>query len=389
MKGEQKMTKSYEEGIAQICGIEASILFMHIKYWIERNRAEGKCFCEGRTWMYKTLAEFNKLFPYMSVKVISTALKKLIDNGFLIKDNFNKTRYDRTLWYALTDKAVAFGKKQDTENDGKAQDEPFCQKAKRNARKSTKQVDEKKTASGENASPIPSKEESKEKVKYNNNNYRVVVDKDNTQSCNPFSEDAREVLALLGKMREPSRRELTLYEKWREEYHISHDVILAACDMTGGASEPSFSYLSRIIDALHNEGICDIKEFESYKSKNEKHEMFCKDLFARMGESRIPSLAQRMRVKQFTDEYHIISDILNLAADRARHYSRPYEYFCKAATSLYESDVINNISDARDFLDRDSKTKAYSPCAHDGYARHNYTAEDLARIGVNLDDDEE
>lgn len=35
---------------------------------------------------------------------ITRALKRLVDDGWLIKDNFNANSFDRTSWYALSDK---------------------------------------------------------------------------------------------------------------------------------------------------------------------------------------------------------------------------------------------------------------------------------------------
>ena len=100
------MCKHYfDTAIAADVGINAAILYEHIKFWIDHNKKTGKNLKEGKHWMYNTQAELSEQFEYLSVKQVRTALAKLEAAGYIIKGNFNRSGYDRTGWYALGEKA--------------------------------------------------------------------------------------------------------------------------------------------------------------------------------------------------------------------------------------------------------------------------------------------
>lgn len=98
------MQHSFDIEIAKQYGIEEAVILNNIYYWIEKNRANGQHFYDGYYWTYNSVKAFNELFPYMSAKKIRNALKHLIDEEILITGNYNERAYDRTLWYALTEK---------------------------------------------------------------------------------------------------------------------------------------------------------------------------------------------------------------------------------------------------------------------------------------------
>jgi len=98
------MEHSFVIEIAQEYGVNAAIILNNISFCIEKNKANNDNFYDGRYWTHNTVAAFQKLFPYMTNKQIMTALKKLEDADIIITGNYNKSAYDRTKWYALTDK---------------------------------------------------------------------------------------------------------------------------------------------------------------------------------------------------------------------------------------------------------------------------------------------
>lgn len=94
-------------GVAQLVGTNAALILENISYWCEHNAANNTNLYDGHYWTYNSTKAFGQLFPYMTVNVIRTALKKLKDNGLILTGNFNKSAYDRTTWYTLTEKAEA------------------------------------------------------------------------------------------------------------------------------------------------------------------------------------------------------------------------------------------------------------------------------------------
>jgi hypothetical protein len=90
--------------IAVLLGLKEAIIIQHFYYWITKNIANNKNEYEGTHWTYNSVGAFQELFPYLGKNQIASALKSLVDNGYLIEGNYNKSNYDRTKWYAFTDK---------------------------------------------------------------------------------------------------------------------------------------------------------------------------------------------------------------------------------------------------------------------------------------------
>lgn len=105
------MIHNFDTEIAQKYGLLESILINHIYYWIEKNRANETNFYDGTYWTYNSTRAFNTLFPYVSERQIKNALKHLREEGILLTGNYNKSTYDRTLWYALSKKGLSIVQK--------------------------------------------------------------------------------------------------------------------------------------------------------------------------------------------------------------------------------------------------------------------------------------
>lgn len=86
---------------AQKYGIECAILLYNIRYWVNKNKANGKHFYDGRYWTYNSAKAFSELFPYLSKTQISRHLRKLEDMGVLVSGNYNSVAYDKTKWYTI------------------------------------------------------------------------------------------------------------------------------------------------------------------------------------------------------------------------------------------------------------------------------------------------
>jgi hypothetical protein len=94
-------THCFNIELAKKYGVEEAILFNHIYFWIEKNKANKKHFYEGNYWTYNSVRAFSDLFPYWSAKQIDRILKSLINQNVLLTGNFNKAGYDKTKWYAI------------------------------------------------------------------------------------------------------------------------------------------------------------------------------------------------------------------------------------------------------------------------------------------------
>lgn len=101
------MIHGFDVSIAKKYGIQEAILFNHLYFWIKKNKANNKHYYDNYYWTYSTKKAFTELFPYLTERQVDYALKKLLDAGLIIKGNYNKSGYDRTLWYAITKKGYS------------------------------------------------------------------------------------------------------------------------------------------------------------------------------------------------------------------------------------------------------------------------------------------
>lgn len=110
------MQHSFDIDIAKEYGILEAILLNNLWFWIEKNRANGTNYFDDNYWTYNSTRAFNELFPYASQRKIQTALTHLKDEEIIITGNYNKSAYDRTLWYAFTKKGKSIMQKCKMEN---------------------------------------------------------------------------------------------------------------------------------------------------------------------------------------------------------------------------------------------------------------------------------
>ncbi len=110
MKSKQSLKKSgipsfvkYFPKLAEVIGDKNALLLVQLAFWIGRVKHEH----EGRRWIYQTAEKISEeWFPAWGVKTVRRTLKEMQAQGFLMVGNFNKHRYDRTRWFAITDKGI-------------------------------------------------------------------------------------------------------------------------------------------------------------------------------------------------------------------------------------------------------------------------------------------
>lgn len=98
------MIHVFDTDVAEKYGVNAAIILQNVSYWIKQNEANKTNFYDGHYWTFNSNRAYRELFPYLSTKQIRTAFDKLIEDGVLITGNYNQFAYDRTTWYALTEK---------------------------------------------------------------------------------------------------------------------------------------------------------------------------------------------------------------------------------------------------------------------------------------------
>ena len=84
-------------------GIEESIVINNLQFWIIKNKANKKHLIKNRTWTYNTYKAFSEIFPYWNEHKMKRILDSLVIQKVILRENYNKSGYDRTCWYAFVD----------------------------------------------------------------------------------------------------------------------------------------------------------------------------------------------------------------------------------------------------------------------------------------------
>ena len=101
------MDHSFNVVVAEKVGLTSAVIFNSLYYWIEKNKADERNYNDGYYWTFMSRKGYCKYFPYLTERQIEYSLRKLVDEGYLVTGNYNKSAYDRTLWYRITDRGYA------------------------------------------------------------------------------------------------------------------------------------------------------------------------------------------------------------------------------------------------------------------------------------------
>jgi hypothetical protein len=102
------MQHSFDISLAAKYSMEEALIIHHIQHWVRVNYKNKRNRKEERTWTYQSMEEIASHFPYLTARQVKHTINKLRKKGVLIAKNFNKSKIDKTLWYAFADEK-AFG----------------------------------------------------------------------------------------------------------------------------------------------------------------------------------------------------------------------------------------------------------------------------------------
>lgn len=84
-----------------LIGLNESIILQQIHNWLNINEKADINYYEGKYWIYNTISDWQDQFPFWSYDTVKRTLKSLRNMNLLLTGNFNKSDYDRTLWYTI------------------------------------------------------------------------------------------------------------------------------------------------------------------------------------------------------------------------------------------------------------------------------------------------
>lgn len=107
------MTKHYFNiDVAKEVGINAAIVFQNLAFWIGHNEEKNLNFHDGKYWTFNSVETMKANIPYMTANQIRLSLQKLKDAEYIITGNYNRMKYDKTLWYSMGERGIAFVEKE-------------------------------------------------------------------------------------------------------------------------------------------------------------------------------------------------------------------------------------------------------------------------------------
>lgn len=85
--------------LAERIGLNEAIVLQQLKYWL--NETDSGLDHDGHRWVYNTVDQWQKQFPFWSVDTVKRALKSLQLQGIIFAEQLAKSKHDRTYHYAI------------------------------------------------------------------------------------------------------------------------------------------------------------------------------------------------------------------------------------------------------------------------------------------------
>lgn len=83
--------------LAVAIGLNEAIMVQQMHYWLDRSSH----YIENRKWIYNTYEGWRKQLPFWSESTIKRTITTLKKKGVIITGNFNKAKFDKTIWYSI------------------------------------------------------------------------------------------------------------------------------------------------------------------------------------------------------------------------------------------------------------------------------------------------
>ena len=110
------MDHSFDINFAKRYGLTEAIMIKNFQFWILKNKANKTHQYDERTWTYNSVKAFEELFPYLKPSQIRRCIESLVDQGVLIKGDYNANRYVRTSWFAFANESLFINQQMDLSN---------------------------------------------------------------------------------------------------------------------------------------------------------------------------------------------------------------------------------------------------------------------------------
>lgn len=110
--------------LACAIGLNEAVILQQVHYWMNSSRHTY----DGRRWVYNSVPNWQKQFPFWSESTVKRALLSLEKQGMVISANYNRDPRDQSKWYSINyDALSALEQQQKWVNDASGQFDPMEQ----------------------------------------------------------------------------------------------------------------------------------------------------------------------------------------------------------------------------------------------------------------------
>lgn len=93
--------RMFDEKTAVAIGLEEAIILKQIEYWLKVNEKAGANRKDGYYWVYNSISEWHKQFPFWSFSTVKRIFQSLRDKKILVTARYNRMKNDKSLWYRI------------------------------------------------------------------------------------------------------------------------------------------------------------------------------------------------------------------------------------------------------------------------------------------------
>lgn len=224
--------------LAELLGdLDEAVILQQIHYWLEK-RLNIK---DEYSWVYNSMVEWNKQFPWLAIATLKRKFKSLEDKGLLITANYNKAKFDKTKWYRIDYNALNEMKQRLYQNDTTIVS---------NCTNGEYQIDTTNT------------------IEYTENNNIDTTTTDTTEIKIIYEFWKSNV----GNLSPYLHREIsTIYNDWKEVSKQPKEMILESIKMAIEKDIKNINYIKTILKRWYDNRIYSLKDLENDQEQFEKN----------------------------------------------------------------------------------------------------------------------
>ena len=225
--------------LAELLGdLDEAVILQQIHYWLGK-RLNIK---DGHSWVYNSMVEWNKQFPWLAIATLKRKFKSLEDKGLLITANYNKAKFDKTKWYRIDYDALDEMKQRLYQND---------------------------TTIVSNCTNGEYQNDTTNTIEYTENNNIDTTTTTDTTEIKIIYEFWK---SNVGNLSPYLYREIsTIYSDWKEVSKQPKEMILESIKMAIERDIKNINYIKTILKRWYDNRIYSLKDLENDQERFEKN----------------------------------------------------------------------------------------------------------------------